>query len=66
MEKGEEGSKDNPAEAKGTAGFIFYQNSAGFHYRSVDSLASKTRVQESKLTDEENYEYSAGEVIKGK
>ena len=63
-EKGEEGSKDNPAEAKGTAGFIFYQNSAGFHYRSVDSLASKTRVQESSADLEDIMTYSAGEVTK--
>ena len=58
--EGDEGSEQ--AETKGTAGYLFYQNSAGFHFRSVDSLASKTRIQESSSDSEDIFTYSAGEV----
>ena len=58
--EGDEGSEQ--AETKGTAGYLFYQNSAGFHFRSVDSLASKTRIQESSSDPEDIFTYSAGEV----
>ena len=58
--EGDEGSQQ--AETKGTAGYLFYQNSAGFHFRSVDSLASKTRIQESSSDSEDIFTYSAGEV----
>lgn len=33
------------ANAKGTAGFLFYENKDGFNYRSIDSLVSNTQIQ---------------------
>ena len=30
------------AESRGSAGFMFYENYDGFHFRSIDSLVSKT------------------------
>jgi hypothetical protein len=32
-------------EAKGTAGFLFYENKEGFNFRSIDSLVSPTQIQ---------------------
>jgi hypothetical protein len=32
------------AEARGTSGFIFYENRDGFNFKSVDSLVSQTRL----------------------
>ena len=40
-EDGEDGSTN--AKAKGTAGFMFYENKAGFNFRSIDSLVSSTQ-----------------------
>lgn len=56
----DEGSEQ--AETAGTAGFLFYQNQDGFHFRSIDSLASRTRIQENSADDEDIFTYSAGEV----
>ena len=56
--KGEDTSKsdnDTDMQAHGTAGFIFYQNRDGFHFRSIDSLASKTRVQFTKRPMKRSY-----------
>ena len=32
-------------EAKGIAGFLFYENKEGFNFRSIDSLVSPTQIQ---------------------
>ena len=37
--KGQSG-KGQQAQGKGTAGFLFYENKDGFHYRSIDELVS--------------------------
>ena len=42
-EKGNSG-KDYSAKAKGIAGFLFFENKDGFHYKSIDSLVSKTEI----------------------
>lgn len=47
-------------EAKGTAGFLFYENKDGFNFRSIDSLVSSTKIQ-TNSADKENipyYEYT--------
>ena len=65
--KGEDSSKNDDSKdlrARGTAGFIFYQNRDGFHFRSIDSLASKTRVQFASADEEKVFTYTTGEVIK--
>ena len=43
------GEKGNSGEnldgrAKGIAGFLFFENKDGFHYKSIDSLVSKTDI----------------------
>ena len=42
-EKGNSG-KDYSAKAKGIAGFLFFENKDGFHYKSIDSLVSKREI----------------------
>tara|TARA_Y100000114_G_scaffold63925_1_gene58564 strand:+ start:981 stop:2408 length:1428 start_codon:yes stop_codon:yes gene_type:complete len=39
-EDGEDGSTN--AKANGTAGYLFFENKAGFHFRSIDGLVSST------------------------
>ncbi len=34
----------NTGEAKGTAGYLFYENRDGFNFKSIDSLVSNTQV----------------------
>ena len=60
--KGKDGTKDG--DLKGTAGFLFYQNKDGFNFRSIDTLASKTKTQEASSDDEKILTYTSGEVIK--
>lgn len=43
-------------EAKGTAGFLFYENKDGFNFRSIDSLVSSTKIQNNSA-DKENIPY---------
>lgn len=45
--------KNETAQAKGTAGFLFYENYDGFQFRSIDSLVSNTQLQ-SKSSNKEN------------
>jgi hypothetical protein len=44
------------AEARGTAGFLFYENKDGFNFRSIDSLVSSTKIQ-TNSADKENIPY---------
>lgn len=37
-------SGDQDGEAKGTAGFLFWENSEGYNFKSVSSLVSKTDI----------------------
>ena len=49
---------------KGTAGFLFYENYDGYHFRSIDSLVANTQVQDGKSDLEPKFEYSfKGKVI---
>ncbi len=43
-------------EARGTAGFLFYENKDGFNFRSIDSLVSSTKIQNNSA-DKENIPY---------
>ena len=43
-------------EARGTAGFLFYENIDGFNFRSIDSLVSSTKIQ-TNSADKENIPY---------
>ena len=52
------------AENKGTAGFLFYENYDGYHFRSIDSLVANTQVQDGKSDFEPKFSYSfKGKVI---
>ena len=56
--------EDETGENKGTAGFLFYQNYDGYHFRSIDSLVANTQVQDSKSDLEPKFKYSyTGKVI---
>ena len=49
---------------KGTAGFLFYENYDGYHFRSIDSLVANTQVQDGKSDAEPKFKYSfKGKVI---
>mgnify|MGYP003134710611 FL=1 len=53
------------SEAKGTAGYVFYEDYKGFHFRSVDRLVDATQVEYPTDSDElkslgvETYTYSS-------
>ena len=66
-EGGEEGEKGVEKgylkkKGKGTAGFLFYQNRDGFHFRSIDTLVSQNNPASADL--KKIFNYSHGEVIK--
>ncbi len=44
-------------QAKGTAGFFFYENADGFHFRSIDSLVSDSRIQDNSADAEDVFTY---------
>lgn len=46
-------------QAKGTAGFFFYENADGFHFRSIDSLVSDSRIQDDSADAEDVITYSS-------
>ena len=46
-------------QAKGTAGFFFYENADGFHFRSIDSLVSDSRIQDQSADAEDIITYSS-------
>ena len=49
---------------KGTAGFLFYENYDGYHFRSIDSLVANTQIQDGKSDAEPKFKYSfKGKVI---
>ena len=63
-EKSGVSGEDKYGENKGTAGFLFYENYDGYHFRSIDSLVSNTQVQDSKSDLEPKFSYSyTGQVI---
>lgn len=50
-------------EAKGTAGFLFYENADGFNFRSIDSLVSNTKIQNNSADKEDIPRYLYTKVI---
>jgi len=48
--------------AKGVAGFVFYENKDGFHFRSIDTLVSATQSQSGSTSKESipRYKYNPG------
>ena len=52
-------------EAKGTAGFLFYENKDGFNFRSIDSLVSSTKKQTDSADKEDIPKYLYTQVIEG-
>lgn len=55
-------SGNNGKIAKGVAGFVFYENKDGFHFRSIDTLVSSTQSQSGNTSKESipQYKYSPG------
>jgi len=55
-------SGNNGKTAKGVAGFIFYENRDGFHFRSIDTLVSATQSQNGSTSRESipKYNYAPG------
>ena len=63
-EKSGVSGKEKTGENKGTAGFLFYENYDGYHFRSIDSLVSNKQVQDGKSDLEPKFSYSyTGKVI---
>ena len=54
---------DQNGIAKGTAGFFFYENRDGFNFRSIDSLVSNTRIEESSANKKKVYNYSYEQFV---
>lgn len=55
-------SGNNGTVGKGVAGFLFYENRDGFHFRSVDTLVSETKSQSGSTSKESipKYNYNPG------
>lgn len=51
-------SGNSGKEAKGTSGFLFYENIDGFNFRSIDSLVSNTQIQNSSSDKENIFKYT--------
>jgi hypothetical protein len=51
------------ASAKGTAGFLFYENRDGFNFRSIDSLVSNTQIQKQSANKEQIPTYLYTQII---
>jgi hypothetical protein len=57
-------SGNNGRTARGVAGFLFYENKDGFHFRSIDTLVSATKTQISSTAKESipKYNYNPGVI----
>jgi len=57
-------SGNNGKTAKGVAGFVFYENKDGFHFRSIDTLVSSTQSQNASTSKESipKYNYNPGVI----
>lgn len=55
-------SGNSGTTAKGVAGFLFYENIDGFHFRSIDTLVSATKSQSGSTSKESipKYNYNPG------
>jgi hypothetical protein len=60
-------SGNNGTTAKGVAGFLFYENKDGFHFRSIDTLVSATKSQSGSTSKESipKYNYNPGIIESG-
>lgn len=56
-------SGNSGTEAKGVAGFLFYENSDGFNFRSIDSLVSSTKTQSGSSNKESIPKYNYSQVV---
>ena len=57
---GTTGKRDTKVgKGKGTAGFFFYENADGYHFRSIDSLVSDTRIQDDSADAEKTFTYTS-------
>lgn len=50
-------------QARGTAGYLFYENREGFHFRSLDSLVSNQKIQNSSTDKEQIFTYTYTQII---
>ncbi len=57
-------SGDENGEAKGTAGYLFWENSEGYNFKSVSSLVSKTNLGVGSADDKSIPTYKFSGVIK--
>jgi len=57
-------SGNNGTTARGVAGFLFYENKDGFHFRSIDTLVSATKSQTGSTSKESipKYNYNPGVI----
>lgn len=56
-------SDGGTVNAKGVAGFLFFENKDGFNFRSIDSLVSSTRTQVGSSDKESIQKYIFNQVI---
>lgn len=55
---------ENSGEAKGTAGFLFWENSEGFNFKSIESLVSGTQIGSGSADDKDMYTYTYSPITK--
>jgi hypothetical protein len=60
--KGTTGSGQT-GEARGTAGFLFFENRDGFHFRSLDTLVSNRQIQNSSSDKEKIFTYTYTQIV---
>ena len=58
---GKSGTKNG--KAKGTAGFLFYENRDGYHFKSIDGLVSPTNISKSSADKKNIPSYTFGGAI---
>jgi hypothetical protein len=61
--KGSGGKGIDEKKAKGTAGYLFYENQDGFNFRSIDSLVEKTQSQSGSTGSESFSTYTYTQVV---
>lgn len=56
---------ENSGQAKGVAGFLFFENKEGFNFKSIDSLVSKTKIGSSSSDTKDITKYFYTQVNEG-
>jgi hypothetical protein len=64
-EGGTSGGEDS-GEAKGVAGYLFYENKEGFNFKSIDSLVADTQIGSSSADKKSIYKYFFSGAIESK